>query len=75
MRGAASTWNAVSTTIRLTTGEPIAADTTSTYWLYIGNGSPVAVANGAVSVSLRTETFDSGTLGDFGARTGGTGWY
>ncbi|MCP4963324.1 MAG: DUF2341 domain-containing protein, partial [Actinomycetia bacterium] len=71
----ASTWNAVSTTIWFKTVEPIAADTTSTYWLYIGNGSPGAVANDPEAVYLLTEDFDSGTLGDFEDRTGGTGWY
>ncbi|MCP3910258.1 MAG: signal peptidase I, partial [Actinomycetia bacterium] len=71
----ASTWNAVSTTIWFKTVEPIAADTTSTYWLYIGNSSPGAVANDPEAVYLLTENFDSGTLGDFEDRTGGTGWY
>ncbi len=70
-----SAWDRVDTTIWFRTTDPIAADTTHTYWLYFGDpaaGSPPADPE---VVFLLTENFDAGDLGDFEDRTGGTGWY
>ncbi len=68
-------WNDSATTIWFRTVTPIAADSTSTYWLYFGNDSPAPAADDPEAVYLLTEDFESGTLGDFEDRTAGTGWY
>ncbi len=70
-----SGWNRVDTELWFRTTDPIAADTTNTYWLYFGNGSAGAAPADPEAVFLLTEDFDAGTLGDFEDRTGGTGWY
>ena len=70
-----SAWDGVTTTIWFRTVDPIAADDTGTYWLYFGNDAPSAPLDDPEGVWLLTEDFESGTLGDFEDRTGGTGWY
>ena len=70
-----SAWNTADTTLWFRTTDPIAAATTSTYWLYFGNDLAAAPAADPENVWLLTEDFESGTLGDFEDRTGGTGWY
>ncbi len=71
----ASLWDQVTTTLWFRTADPIAATSTSTYWLYFGNDTPAATLADPENVWLLTEDFESGTLGDFEDRTGGTGWY
>lgn len=71
----AAAWDDVSTTIWFQTVSPIAADDTGTYWLYFGNGTPAPPLDDPEAVWLLTEDFESGTLGDFEDRTGGTAWY
>ena len=68
-------WNQVNTTLRFRTVDPIEANSTGTYWLYFGNASPALAFADPENVWLLTEDFESGTLGDFEDRTGGTGWY
>ena len=70
-----ATWNTATTTAWFQTVEPIAANDTSTYWLYFGNSAPGAPPADPELVYLLTETFESGTLGDFEDRTAGTAWY
>lgn len=70
-----SAWNQVTTTLRFRTTEPIAAASSSTYWLYFGNDSPALAFADPENVFLLIEDFESGTLGDFEDRTGGTAWY
>ena len=70
-----STWNRTDTTVWFRTTDPIAADSTDTYWLYVGNTGAGAPPADPEAVFLLTEDFESGTLGDFEDRTGGTGWY
>lgn len=70
-----SAWDLVDTTIWFRTTDPIAADETATYWLYYGNDTPPAPLADPENVWLLSEDFESGTLGDFEDRTGGTGWY
>jgi signal peptidase I len=69
-----SAWNASTTTLWFKTQESIAAGNVISYWLYFGKptaGSPPANAD---NVWLLREGFESG-LGQFEARTTGTGWY
>lgn len=73
--GDGSGWSAVTTTIWFKTVDPIASDSTGTYWLYTGSGTPGAAPADPEAVYLLNEDFESGTLGDFEDRTGGTGWY
>ncbi len=68
-------WNGVATTIWFRTVDPIAAEDTGTYWLYFGNDAPGPALEDPEAVYLLTEDFESGDLGDFEDRTGGTGWY
>lgn len=70
-----ASWNQVATTLRFRTTDPIEAASTSSYWLYFGNTSPALAFADPENVWLLTEDFESGTLGDFEDRTGGTGWY
>lgn len=70
-----SAWNQVTTTVWFRTVDPIAASTTDSYWLYFGNPTPPPPAADPEAVWLLDEGFESGTLGDFEDRTGGTGWY
>ncbi len=70
-----SSWNDPATTIWFQTVDPIAADDTATYWLYLGSTTPAPPRDDPEAVWLLTEDFESGTLGDFEDRTGGTGWY
>lgn len=70
-----SSWNQVSTTLRFRTTDAIEASSTSTYWLYFGNTSPALAYADPENVWLLIEDFESGTLGDFEDRTGGTNWY
>ncbi|MEL6983177.1 MAG: DUF2341 domain-containing protein, partial [Actinomycetota bacterium] len=70
-----STWDRADTTLWFRTTDPIAANTTDTYWLYFGNGGAGSAPADPEAVFLLTENFDAGTLGDFEDRTGGTGWY
>jgi signal peptidase I len=73
--GDAEGWNDAATTLWFRTVDAIAADDTSTYWLYFGNPTAGAPPEDPENVWLLTEDFESGTLGDFEDRTGGTGWY
>ncbi|MGI9600442.1 MAG: DUF2341 domain-containing protein [Acidimicrobiales bacterium] len=70
-----SAWNQTSTTVWFRTADPIAAASTISYWLYFGNNTPGPVADDPENVFLLTEDFESGSLGDFEDRTGGTSWY
>lgn len=70
-----SAWNQTTTTLWFRTTDPIAADTTDTYWLYLGNDAPGPAPADPEAVFLLTENFDAGTLGDFEDRTAGSGWY
>ncbi len=70
-----SNWGQTDTTILFRTEAAIGADDVSSYWLYFGNPSPAAVLEDPENVFLLTENFDTGTLGDFEDRTGGTAWY
>ena len=70
-----NSWNQVATTLRFRTTDAIEAASTSTYWLYFGNTSPALAFADPENVWLLTEDFESGTLGDFEDRTGGTSWY
>jgi len=70
-----SGWNQTTTTLWFRTTDPIAADTTDTYWLYFGDDSAGPAPADPEAVFLLTENFDSGTLGDFEDRTAGSGWY
>jgi signal peptidase I len=70
-----ASWNDPAATFLFRTTEPVAAQTTSTYWLYYGNTMPDPVLDDPEQVFLLTEDFESGTLGDFEDRTAGTGWY
>lgn len=71
----ASSWNDPATVFLFRTAEPVAAQTTATYWLYYGNTTPGPVLEDPEQVFLLTEGFESGTLGDFEDRTGGSWWY
>lgn len=69
-------WNAVDSTFWFRTSDPVAAASTDSYWMYFGNGgTPPAPLQDPENVWLLTEDFESGTLGDFEDRTGGTAWY
>ena len=68
-------WNRPDTTLWFRTTAAIAADSNDTYWLYLGNGAPGPPPADPEAVFLLTEDFETGTLGDFEDRTGGTGWY
>lgn len=71
----ASSWSATDTTVWFRTREPIAAGETATYWLYVGDPTPDPVLADPANVWLAVEDFESGDLGIFEDRTGGTGWY
>lgn len=71
----ATAWNTAGTTIWFRTRDPIPATTDISYWLYYGNPAPGAALADPEQVYLLSEGFESGTLGDFTDRTGGTGWY
>lgn len=70
-----SLWNATDTTVWFRTRDPIAVDSTITYWLYFGNAGAGAAAADPEEVFALYEDFESGTLGDFEDRTASTGWY
>ncbi len=70
-----SAWDLTTTTLWFRTTDPIAADTTDTYWLYFGDDSAGPAPADPEAVFLLTEDFESGTLGDFEDRTAGSGWY
>ncbi|MFK8026292.1 MAG: DUF2341 domain-containing protein, partial [Ilumatobacter sp.] len=71
----ASLFDDAATTFWFRTSEPIAADDSSTYWLYFGDDTPDPVLDDPSQVFLAVEDFDDGTLGIFEDRTGGTAWY
>lgn len=70
-----STWNATDTTFLFRTTDPVAAATTSTYWLYFSNSLAPGAPADAEQVFTLVEGFETGDLGDFDDRTGNTGWY
>lgn len=70
-----STWNANDTTFLFRTTDPVAATTTSTYWLYFSNAVAPSAPADAEEVFTLVEGFETGDLGDFEDRTGNTGWY
>jgi signal peptidase I len=70
-----SSWNAVDTTFLFRTNDPIAATSTSTYWLYFSNTAAGTPPADPEFVYTLVEGFEAGDLGDFEDRTGGTGWY
>lgn len=71
----ASTWNAADTTFLFRTTDPVAATTTSSYWLYFSNPAAPSAPADAEQVFTLVEGFETGDLGDFDDRTGNTGWY
>ncbi len=70
-----SGWNRADTTIWFRTTEPIAQQSTISYWLHYGNVGAGAPPADPEAVHLLVETFDDGTLGDFDDLTAGGAWY
>lgn len=70
-----SSWNSTTTQLLFRTTDPVAADSASVYWLYLGNDTPSAPPEDPNQVFLLNEDFESGTLGAFEDRTTGSGWY
>ena len=68
-------WNQPDTSFWFRTQDPVAADTTVSYWMYFGSDTPPPPLEDPENVFLLVEDFESGTLGDFEDRTGGTAWY
>ncbi|MGI9600948.1 MAG: signal peptidase I [Acidimicrobiales bacterium] len=68
-------WDDVATTLWFQTQDAIAANSTISYWMYYGDDTPTPPPADPENVWLLYETFESGTLGDFSDRTGGTAWY
>ena len=71
----ASSWNQTTTTAWFQTQDPIPASSVISYWLYFGDLTPLAPLADPENVWSLYEDFESGTLGDFEDRTGGTAWY
>jgi signal peptidase I len=68
-------WDQSNTTLLFQTTDSIEASSSSTYWLYFGNDAPPIAPADPEQVFLLYEDFESGTLGDFEDRTGGSNWY
>ncbi|MEZ5227837.1 MAG: hypothetical protein R2710_14525 [Acidimicrobiales bacterium] len=71
----ASGWDNAATTMWFRTTASIDVLSSDSYWLYYGNPAPPAPMADPDLVWLLDEDFESGTLGAFEDRTGGTGWY